>query len=263
MTDLGPEELRDRLEVATRIARLAGRLTLEWFRTSGLAVDTKADGTPVTQADRAAERLVREHLARHFPNDGVVGEEEQDTTGRSGLRWVIDPIDGTKAFTHGVPLYSTLLALVDPDDVPVLGVVDLPALGETASAAKGVGAWLVRGDGPPERTGVSSTAEVAGSWAMTSGFGPWDPAAFERVRAAGVHLRTWGDAYGYVLVATGRADAMIDPVAELWDLAAPAVVVDEAGGRFSALDAGPGAGGGSGLGTNGHLHDALLELLGA
>jgi fructose-1,6-bisphosphatase/inositol monophosphatase family enzyme len=97
---------------------------------------------------------------------------------------------------------------------------------------------------------------------MTSGFGPWDPAAVERVQAAGIHLRTWGDAYGYVLVATGRADAMIDPVAELWDLAAPAVVVAEAGGRFSGLDSRPGAGAGSGLGTNGHLHEALIDLLG-
>ncbi|MDY7100420.1 MAG: inositol monophosphatase family protein [Actinomycetota bacterium] len=262
MTTLGTEELRGRLDVATDVARLAGKLTLEWFRTSGLEVDTKADGTPVTMADKAAERLIREHLTRRFPDDGIVGEEEDDVAGTSGLRWVIDPIDGTKAFTHGVPLYSTLLALLDGDGHPVLGVVDLPALGETASAARGVGCWLTRAGGAPERTTVSTTDVIGGSWAMTSGLTPWDLAAVERLKAAGVHLRTWGDAYGYVLVATGRADAMIDPIAELWDLAAPAVVVTEAGGRFTATDGTPGPAAGSGIGSNGRVHDALIDLLG-
>jgi histidinol-phosphatase len=243
------------LDTAVELARAAGEVTLRWFRSAGLAVDRKADGTPVTAADRAAERFLREGLAEAFPGDGVLGEEEAPTASTTGRRWVLDPIDGTKAFTCGVPLYSNLLALEDEHGIAV-GVVNLPALGETVWAGRGLGAHSDRG---PAR--VSDVASLDGAFVMTSSvrtFHPDQVAAFE---AAGAHLRTWGDGYGYTLVATGRVAAMVDPVAEPYDLGPMPVLLSEAGGRFTDLDGRPGIEGGSGLGSNGAIHDELLALL--
>ena len=151
------------LSTAVELARQAGELTLRWFRSPDLVVDVKADATPVTEADRSAERFLRRELASRFPDDGIVGEEEAERPGRSGRRWVIDPIDGTKAFTHGVPLFATLLALLEGDE-PVLGVIHLPALGETVYAARGEGCWI---DGCPARVGPAPTADPAGPGSCT------------------------------------------------------------------------------------------------
>ncbi|MEZ5246797.1 MAG: inositol monophosphatase family protein [Acidimicrobiales bacterium] len=242
---------------AVEIARAAGELTLGWFRTTALSVDHKADGSPVTAADLAAETLIREQLRDRFPADAVIGEEHQDTTGTSGRTWVIDPIDGTKAFTKGVPLYSNLLALVD-EHGPAVGVINLPALGETVWAGRGRGAFL---NGEPCR--VSDQATLDGAYAMTSGFGYWPDDALRAVLRSPMVFRTWGDAYGYALVATGRAEAMIDPLANPWDVAPMAVIIPEAGGRYSTFDGDDGPDAwrtGSGVGTNGAVHDALLGL---
>src|SRR4051812_30226666 len=162
------------LETAVELTRRAGELTLRWFRAPDLVVDVKADATPVTEADRAAERFLRHELAARFPDDGIVGEEEAERPGRSGRRWVIDPIDGTKAFTHGVPLFATLVALLDGDE-PVIGVIHLPALGETVYAARGEGCWL---DGRPVRVaeaapGSSGPGALAGGGGMRSSGGAW------------------------------------------------------------------------------------------
>lgn len=244
------------VDTAVEIVREAGELTLTHFRSASLEVDSKGDGTPVTVADRGAERLIRERLAEHFPGDSVLGEEEADHHGTSGRRWIIDPIDGTKAFTHGVPLYTNLLALED-EHGPAIGVINVPALGETVWAGRGLGAFC-----NGEIATVSTRTEVSGSWTMTSGLGPpWTTELFAAVTGAGLHLRTWGDGYGYVLVATGRADAMLDPAAALWDVAPMPVILAEAGGRFSATTGEPGADCGSGLATNGAIHDELLALL--
>ncbi|MDZ7677637.1 MAG: inositol monophosphatase family protein [Acidimicrobiales bacterium] len=242
------------MHAAVEIAREAGELTLEHFRSGDLSVDSKADGTPVTVADQAAERLIRERLGARFPDDTVLGEEEPDQHGTSARRWIIDPIDGTKAFTHGVPLYTNLLALEDEHGSAV-GVINVPALGETVWAGRGLGCFC---NGEPAR--VSSTTEPSGAWATTSGFDSWSPELFARLKHSGMHLRTWGDGYGYVLVATGRIDAMIDPAAALWDVAPMPVIMSEAGGRFSATTGDPSPDAGSGLGTNGVLHDHLLDL---
>jgi histidinol-phosphatase len=246
---------RELLDFAVELVRTAGEVTLRWFRSPDLAVDRKADGTPVTAADRAAERLVRERLADRFPDDGLLGEEEPDVPGSSGRRWIIDPIDGTKAFTRGVPLYSTLLALHDTDG-PALGVIGLPALGQAVYAGRGLGCWS---DGRPAR--VSDTATVDGAYLTTSGYDNWPDQALLAVKHAGCQLRTWGDGYGYALVATGRADAMVDPEVELYDVAAMPVILAEAGGRFTTIDGREDAGGGSGIATNGRVHDELLGLL--
>jgi histidinol-phosphatase len=254
--DPTPPVDRALLDEAVALARGAGQVTLEWFRNPDLAVERKGDGTPVTAADRAAERYLREQLAAHHPDDAVLGEEEAPTAGTSGRRWVLDPIDGTKAFTHGVPLYSNLLALED-EHGPAIGVINLPALDETVYAGRGLGCFC---NDRPAR--VSDHAELAGAYLTTSSFGPWEDTALARCRAVeDLALRTWGDGYGYALVATGRAEAMVDPVVEYYDVAPMAVILQEAGGRFTDYTGTVTAAGGDGVATNGRLHDAVLALL--
>lgn len=246
----------DMLAEAVDLARRAGEATLRFFRAEDLTVDRKADGTPVTQADRGAERLLRGEIGARYPADGVLGEEEGEAAGTSGRRWIIDPIDGTKAFTRGVPLYTNLLALEDDEGIAV-GVINVPALGETVYAGRGLGCFC---NGVPTR--VSGRAGLRGAYVTTSGFGSWSDSALASGRAARVNLRTWGDGYGYVLVATGRVEAMVDPVAELYDLAPMPVIIAEAGGRFTSLGGDPHPGRGSGVATNGLLHEDTLAMLG-
>ena len=252
LPDIDPDLLTEAVE----LARMAGELTLRYFRAADLGVDHKGDGTPVTAADRGAERLLREELARRHPDDGILGEEEPEKVGTSGRRWILDPIDGTKAFTHGVPLYTNLLAVEDADGIGI-GVVNVPALGETVWAGRDLGCFC---NGEPAR--VSTRSELSGAYVSTSSFAPWADPALAAARAAGLNLRTWGDGYGYVLVATGRVEAMVDPVAELYDLAPMPVIIAEAGGRFTSLTGDPDPGGGSGVASNGLVHDGLLDLLG-
>ncbi len=240
---------------SVELLREAGELTLEYFRSDHLAVERKSDGTPVTEADRHAERFLREELESRFPDDGILGEEEADKTGTSGRRWVVDPIDGTKAFTQGVPLYTNLMALEDGDGT-ALGVINMPALGETVYAARGLGCW-----DNGSRCRVSDRRTLAGSYLTTSGFDYWPDALLAAAKGTGLAMRTWGDGYGYALVAAGRVEAMVDPVAAHWDLAPMPVIIDEAGGCFTDLSGGATAIGGSGVATNGLLHDALLAAL--
>jgi histidinol phosphatase-like enzyme (inositol monophosphatase family) len=249
------------LDQVVELTREAGELTLRWFRDASLGVDRKGDGTPVTDADRAAERLLRERLGERFPADAVIGEEEPTSQGSSGRTWVIDPIDGTKSFTHGVPLYSNLLALYD-DDGCALGVINLPALGTTVYAGRGLGCFV---DGEP--THVNATETLAGACLCTSGLGPWSQAHLDAIRAAGPLFRTWGDGYGFALVAMGHVEAMVDPRVAVWDLGPLPVIIREAGGRYTdlhgreqvTLDAEVTA---SSVATNGRVHDELLALIG-
>jgi histidinol-phosphatase len=243
------------LDEAVDLARRAGDLTLRWFRRPDLAVERKHDGTPVTEADRSAESLVRQHLAEHHAADTVVGEEDTNVDGTSGRRWVVDPIDGTKAFTHGVPLYSTLLAL-DDEHGPAIGVIHLPALGETVWAGRGLGCFV---NGTPAR--VSDHASLDGAYVMTSAVDHWPPGALDHLHDAGAVVRTWGDGYGYALVATGRAEAMVDPTVAVWDIAAMPVLLAEAGGRFTDLSGRTSTDGGSGVASNGLIHEPLLAPL--
>jgi histidinol-phosphatase len=220
------------MELAVTWAREAGHLTLGHFRSPTLEVDSKGDGTPVTVADRQAELLLRDRIAERFPEDAVRGEEHADTEGSSGRTWVIDPIDGTSAFSHGVGTYSNLLYLED-EHGPAVGVINLPALGETVWAGRGRGClW----DGRAVAVRPSGEESLRGRFLTVSGTHCWDGALFDRAVEQGVQIRTWGDAYGYALVATGRVDAMFDPLMEWWDLAAVAMVIREAGATITRRD---------------------------
>lgn len=248
------------LDEAVAISRAAGALTRRWFASEELVIDEKGDGTPVTQADRAAERLVRERLAALYPDDSVLGEEEADVIGSSRRTWIIDPIDGTKAFTRGIPLYSSLLAVFD-EHGPAIGVIDLPALGHTVWAGRGLGCFL---DGHP--THVSNRAEPTEAVLSTSDFTHWADHALLSVKHAGFQLRTWGDGFGYAMVATGAVEVMVDAEVSLWDVAPMPVILREAGGRFTdtvgeepTLTPGASA---SGVASNGHVHDLVIRCLG-
>lgn len=243
------------LDDAVAFARAAGELSMRWFRAHDLAVDHKQDGTPVTDADKAAERLLRERIGAAHPDDAIVGEEEADTAGSSGRTWIIDPIDGTKAFTHGVPLFSNLVA-VDDEHGPAVGVINLPALGQTVYAGRGLGCFE---DGRP--AAVSTIATLAEAHLSSSSFSHWPDDVLLAVKATGASLRTWGDGYGYALVATGRIDAMVDPEVSRWDVAPMPVILAEAGGRFTDVTGASDTSRGSGVATNGLIHDALLEVL--
>jgi len=243
------------LEDAVSIACQAGQLTLRQWR-KDLTVDLKADGTEVTDADRAAEQLVRTLLIERYPNDGILGEEFGTIGGDSGRTWIVDPIDGTYGFVRGVPLFSTLLALIDADGSQV-GVMNFPALDLTVCAARGKGCFA-----NGSTVEVSTTNALKGSLLCAT---DWAEASAEQLMAvhgAGLNMRTWGDAYGYAMVATGKADAMVDPICSEWDLAPMPVIIDEAGGKFTDLEGRRRHDGGHGLASNGLLHDELLGLVG-
>lgn len=233
----------------------AGRLTLDWFRRADLNVEHKGDGTPVTAADKAAERFLRGRILAAYPLDAIVGEEEADTAGSSGNTWIIDPIDGTKAFTRGVPLYCNLLAMNDAHG-PAIGVINLPAIGQTVWAGRGLGCFE-----NGERCTVSTTATMADAYVSSSSYSHWAEPALLAVKRSGASMRTWGDGYGFALVATGRIDVMIDPEAALWDVAPMPVILHEAGGRFSDLHGQHDPSTGSGVASNGVIHEQVLGLL--
>ena len=257
-----PGELAELRAFAIDAARAAGRITLESFG-AALGFDTKPDGSPVTDADRRAEELLRARIAEACPRDGILGEEFGTVDGDSGRAWTVDPIDGTASFIHGVPLYGVLIGLLDGDEA-VLGVIHFPALEETVAAVRGGGCgWWQRGvDRSPAR--VRRTAALDQALVLCTDFSRLEApgAALERLAGGAGRLRTWGDCYGHALVATGRAEAMIDPRMSPWDSVPLLPVVEEAGGRFTTLAGERRAVGGSALSTNGVLHGPLLELLG-
>jgi len=251
-------ELNELLQFAVELGRGAGDITLEYFRKNP-ETETKSDGSYVTIADRHAESYLREHIARRFPDDGVVGEEELESRGLSGRRWIVDPIDGTFAFVHGVPFYGVLIALEIEGESSV-GVVNIPALGEIVYAAKGLGCFL-----NGERARVSNTAELKDALLLSTSFVACARAGFGRVaellQEKAKVSRTWGDCYGYVLVATGRADVMLDPVMNLWDCAPLFPIMEEAGGTFTDWRGVRTADGGNAIATNGLLFEEVMSLI--
>ena len=249
------------LAFALDAAWQAGRVTLGHYQT-GLAAERKADNSPVTLADRQAEQKLRDLITTHWPDHALIGEEYGHQPGRSdsGYTWIIDPIDGTKSFISGVPFYAVLLALVK-DEQPVLGVINFPALNEMVYARRGGGCFW---NGRPAR--VSSVARLADAVLLASDldtfarFNRQD--AFQRLIDATYFQRTWGDAYGYALVATGRAEVMLDPVMAVWDCGPLQVILEEAGGTFTDWRGTPTIFGGEAVATNGALFEPVMELIG-
>ena len=246
------------MERALELAALIGSIALSNYRT-GISVETKADGSPVTAADRAAETAAREWVDRFFPQDGVLGEEFGALRPRARRRWIIDPIDGTKSFVHGTPLWGSLVALCEGDNV-LAGAACFPAVRETIGAAPGAGCWW-----NGSRCRVSSTERLDQATVLTTDErfteSPSRRAGWERVADAAKLSRTWGDCFGYLLVATGRADAMFDPVVSAWDSAALQPIIAEAGGVFTDWDGVSTALGGSAVATNLLLADTVRSLL--
>jgi histidinol-phosphatase len=266
MTNQDPE-WHSRLTLAVATARAAGQETLRWFRQAMLPVERKGDGSPVTAADRAAESIMREAIQAQFPDDAILGEEFGEKPGTTQYRWVLDPIDGTKSFICGVPLYTTLVSVMEGNR-PLIGVIYAPATAEMVYAVSGQTTWYVQagGEGIPAR--VSDTERLGDATYVTS-----EAATFALVgkKAGGAAVnqqlqdacrlsRTWGDAFGYLLVATGRADVMVDPVMNLWDAAALQPIIEGAGGHFSDWQGRPTVHTGNTVATNARLAGLVLSI---
>lgn len=263
------EDLRPHVDFALELAREAGRTIMPFFR-GDYATEIKPDASPVTEADRGAEQVMRRRLAERFPDDAVLGEEfGSHAPAGSARRWILDPIDGTVSFINGVPLFATLVAL-EVDAEPVLGVAHFPALDETVWAARGLGCHFGE-----DLARVRPCASVKEAVVCASGMHGTDvlypdgPTEGEPRAGLGALIRRahayrgWGDAYGHVLVATGRADVMVDPVMAPWDIAALVPIVEEAGGRLTTLAGGREnvIDGGSLISTAGPIHEEVLRIL--
>ncbi|MFW0792433.1 histidinol-phosphatase [Gordonia sp. CPCC 205515] len=262
---VSPGMIDDDLELALSLADSADALTMDRFGAVDLRVDAKPDLTPVSDADLACETLMRQRLSARRADDAVLGEEFGGDAVLTGRQWVIDPIDGTKNFVRGVPVWATLIALL-VDGVPQVGVVSAPALRRRWWAAAGRGAHTVfDGQEMPRRLSVSGVDELSSSSLAFSSLSGW---ADRGIRDEFIALtdevwrvRGYGDFYNYCLVAEGAVDIAAEPEVSLWDLAALDILVREAGGRFTSLEGTPGPAGGSAIATNGLLHDQVLAHL--
>ncbi len=243
------------LEFALEAAWEAGRITLGYFQT-GIQVERKSDNTPLTIADQLAEQKLRQMITRYWPDHGIVGEEYGRTESNSRYTWTLDPIDGTKSFVCGVPTYANLLALLDGEQ-PVLGIINLPAINEMVYAVQGGGCyWNGR------RCHVSQVDQLKDAVVLTSGLNYFGAkqAAWDRLVNHTYIQRTWGDAYGYALVATGRADIVVDPAMYLWDAAPLPVIMEEAGGTLTDWQGNATIYSYETIGTNGLLFDQVMAL---
>jgi histidinol phosphatase-like enzyme (inositol monophosphatase family) len=250
--------LKSLLDFAVGIAREAGDITQRYFKGS-FAVERKADNSFVTAADREAEMSLRANIKEAFPDDAILGEEEGARAGKSNRRWILDPIDGTYSFVHKVPLYGVLIGL-EIDDEAVLGVVNLPALDEQVYAARGLGCFW--NDKPAQ---VSSTESISDALLLATDFGDCEQHGFgraaEMLQKQVQARRTWGDVYGHILVATGRAEIMLDPIMNVWDCAPLLPILEEAGGTFTDWRGQRTIHGGNAISTNGRLFEAVISTI--
>ena len=251
-------ELKALVDFAVALARHAGEITNRYFKGSFVA-ERKADNSFVTAADREAEKYLRTQIEKAFPEDAILGEEEGEKPGRSNRRWILDPIDGTYSFVRGVPLYGVLIGL-EIDSEAVLGVVNLPALDEVICAARGLGCFW--NDAP---TRVSATESLSDALLLATDFSSCEQYGFGRaaeILQRQVNARrTWGDVYGHVLVATGRADIMLDPIMNVWDCAPLLPIVEEAGGTFTDWQGQRTIHGGNAISANGILFESVMAAI--
>ena len=273
-------DLQDDLALAHALADLADAITLDRYQAQDLVITNKPDNTPVTDADRAVETAIREALATHRQTDGLVGEEFGSDKGTSGRYWVIDPIDGTKNFMRGVPTWATLIALVSVDasgvEEVVVGIASAPALARRWSAAKGHGAFVRFNAGnlddlsedldsvsQEKKISVSKVAQLSDASISYSDFIGWGDRLepFQKMLAHAWRTRGIGDFWSHMLVAEGAVDVAIEPSLAVWDMAALDIIVREAGGTFTNTAGQSGPFGGSGVSTNGVLHNAVINGL--
>ena len=245
------------LEAVQVVARLAGDVALSHYRTA-ITVETKGDGSPVTIADRESEQAARDWIAQRFPRDGILGEEFGSREGTSGRRWLLDPIYGTKSFVRGVPLWGTLIAVAEGDRV-LAGCAYFPAVNEIIAAAPGEGCWWNgrRASVNAMNTLASATALVTDDRTFTDAR---QRASWNALANAVAISRSWGDCFGYLLVATGRAEVMVDPIINPWDAACFLPIIEEAGGVFTSLGGERTAFGGHAIATNRVLAAAAREF---
>ncbi len=244
---------RELLDFATGIAWEAGRLIMRHFQV-GVGVTRKPDRTPVTEADIACERLLRARIQARFPGHRVLGEEDGESGSDPSHRWILDPIDGTTSFIHGVPLFGILIGL-EVGDEPVVGVCNLAGLSEMVAGARGEGAFW---NGRPAR--VSRVTEMENALATTTDPATIGPIWKEIGKRVGAR-RTWGDAFGHALVCTGRSEIALDPEMKAWDSSPFLPILEEAGGRFTDWDGNRTIHGLNAVSTNGALHDETLAML--
>jgi histidinol-phosphatase len=252
----------DDVALALQLADEADALTLDRFGALDLRIETKPDLTPVTDADRSAEELLRGLLEKNRPTDAVLGEEYGGTAAYEGRQWVLDPIDGTKNFVRGVPVWATLVALLQ-DGVPLVGVVSAPAMGRRWWAGTGEGAYTSFGGTTRaiSASGVDDIGSASLSFSdLTTGWGD-RRSQFLDLTDAVWRVRGYGDFWSYCLVAEGAVDIAVEPEVKLWDIAPLDVLVREAGGAFTSIEGSPGPHGGSAIATNGHLHETVLSRL--
>lgn len=259
-----PSTYTDDMRLAHVLADAVDALTMRRFKAQDLQVETKPDLTPVTDADREAEQIIRAQLGRARNRDSVVGEEF-GTTGAGARQWVIDPIDGTKNFVRGVPVWATLIALID-NGQPVVGLVSAPALSRRWWAASGSGAWTGRSLAKAEQISVSQVDRLQDASLSYSSLSGWKELgrrdALLELTDQVWRTRAYGDFWSYCLLAEGAVDIATEPELNLHDMAALVPIVEEAGGRFTALDGSPGPFGGNAAATNGLLHEQVLEFIG-
>ena len=280
INDKSSIDLTDDLALAHALADLADAISLDRYQAQDLVITTKPDNTPVTDADRAVETAIREALATHRNTDGLVGEEFGSNKGTSGRYWVIDPIDGTKNFMRGVPTWATLIALVNVDasgvEEVVVGIASAPALARRWSAAKGHGAFVrfdsgnideLSGDfdgiSSEKKISVSKVGKLSDASISYSDFVGWGDRLepFQKMLAHAWRTRGIGDFWSHMLVAEGAVDVAIEPSLAVWDMAALDIIVREAGGTFTNTAGQSGPFGGSGVSTNGALHNAVINGL--
>jgi histidinol-phosphatase len=261
------DDFHDDLRLAHILADAADAATMDRFRALDLKVETKPDMTPVSEADKAAEEVIRAQLGRARPRDAVLGEE-YGSEGTGPRRWIIDPIDGTKNYVRGVPVWATLIALMvrgEGGDEGVVGVVSAPALGRRWWAVRGGGAYTGRSLASATRLQVSGVSALRDASFAYSSLTGWEEqgrlGGFLELSRSCWRTRGYGDFWSYMMVAEGSVDICAEPELSLWDMAACEVVVREAGGRFTSLDGAPGPYGGNAAASNGLLHEELLRHL--
>ncbi len=264
-----PHDLAPRIDLLLEATDRAGALALEWFRRPDLAVERKADESPVTQADHACESLLREAIRATFPHDGLLGEEHGHEPGSSGFTWIIDPIDGTVSFARGVPLFGTLVAIEHATAAGrevVAGACELPALGERIWAAKDRGAWWDRAGLATVPARVSPAPRLDRALVSTTGFDYFRAAGslptLDRLQRVAGRIRGWSDCYGLALAATGRCDAVVEPWMKPWDSGPFPVIFAEAGGVFTDWSGRTDVRGQTAVAANPLLHRELLAILG-